>query len=78
MNLEELTNLSDSPVALSVTVSTFFHSIIHTIFFQLDYQTANKTIDFHCGMPTVYKSQKQFDESNGWCSTEEDKHGNNN
>ena len=33
MNLEELTNLSDSPVALSVTVSTFFHSIIHTIFF---------------------------------------------
>ena len=32
MNLEELTNLSDSPVALSVTVSTLFHSITHIIF----------------------------------------------
>ena len=32
MNLEELTNLSDSPVALAVTVSTLFHSITHIIF----------------------------------------------
>ena len=57
MSLDELTIKSDSPVALSVAVSKYFHSITHIIFLWLiRLQRKQQTFTVECPLFTNHKS----------------------